>query len=296
MFSSETLSTEFSLGLATIRHEVNPSQRRLDDISSSRLDLAALQRMDPKLSEVFGCIRSLEIFESLFQTRPKKVFRRSHMSTENLDLLQQWEILRRAERPCDVKLMCSFFNVRKQKVEKDRLIINARPVNCCQVRPPHMRLPAIHSVLKQVSDFRFGASVDAVSYFYQFPLLPQIGAYFALAQNGKRGAPEFFIPEVLPMGWKFAPWLSQETALAICTEVRRRTSQVDAMILPWVDNFIICANSLPHLMHVIATLQEVAIEIRLALHPPVITDGGATLKALGIVAHMTSHQFQLDQN
>jgi len=272
---------------------MHTSDRTLAHITENRLDIAALQHMDPTLVDVLAIIRNPVAFDQLFLDRPRSVLRRSRLRLDNILLLSDWEVI----TPIDykkVKVFCKYFQVPK-KGDEDRLIVDCTPVNAAQKKAAKMRLPRIHEVMERIARFSCGSTIDAVSYFYQFPLHPDIALYFALANNGARGAPFTAVPNVMPMGWKYAPYLSQEVSLAICAEVLRRMPEGCAVdLLVWVDNFIFLANDVLSLRALMDMFLTVAAEISLKVHGVEMCEDGARLKCLGLSVDMRTHEFSFE--
>jgi len=160
-----------------------------------------------------------------------------------------------------------------------------------------MELPDFVLLLSRLERFSYGVTLDAVSYFYQFPF--ENGEYFALAQNNARGAPSVFTPLVPPMGWKFMPNIGQRTSMAVSKETRSRLIATgigadDFLLEVWIDNFIGAATSLATLLQLQTMLQTVCAEANIVLHEPEVSDHYRQMHILGIVYNFHSRTFVQD--
>merc|ERR1711991_667004 len=86
-----------------------------------------------------------------------------------------------------VLVWCTLFLVPKKDKGLGRLVIDARPINRRQRRPPDMNLPRMADVIRQVLSWDFAASCDGKSFFYQFPLVAGVARYFRTRIAGRRG-------------------------------------------------------------------------------------------------------------
>jgi hypothetical protein len=235
---------------------------------------------------------SAAAFEAMFVTQPLFKLRRSKLTPENVTSLQEWGVMSKVNRE-RVKHTISYFQVVK-KDGRDRLIGDARPINDAQVSPQKMPLADMRDLLAQIAKFSFGGTVDAVSFFYQFSFVN--GAYFALANNEKRGAPTYFCPDVPPMGWKHMPNIAQRTSRAVVGEVRRRLQNKNFFLEVWIDNFIFATTSAQDLLDVQHTLMEVCKEASIHLHPPVVIEGGKRMEFLGVSFDLNTREFSQSES
>lgn len=293
MYSSEAVSikTESS----TLKSEVSPSKRPLAPITRNRIDLEVIKCFAPEMGAELSIIESVDAFEQLYIAPVGEGFRRSSLPRANVQSLCDWDVIEPAEELVHV---CRYFQVHK-KGDEDRLIVNCSPINAAQKKPDKMRLPRVHEVMELILSFKFGATIDAVSYFYQFPLAEGIRGHFGLAQNQARGRPMTWRPKVKPMGWKFAPRLAQETSWSIVRETLRRMDakgfgSKDVGMTVWVDNFILLANSFESLMILIETFKQVCREANVQMHPTIIEDGGSTMNCLGMKFDLVASTVQME--
>jgi len=188
MFSSDTVVVETSSGSVSSAGSGVSSFRTLAPITPNRINFDKLRAFDPRISQVLNFIDDPKSFNDLFVTNVEPGFRRSHLPVSNVDKLQfEWSTIEPIEKS-EVLNVCRYFQVPK-KGQEDRLIVNCSPINVAQLKPPRMRLPSIHDVIRRVLNFKLGLTIDAVSFFYQFPLQRDIARHFALAQNKARGRP-----------------------------------------------------------------------------------------------------------
>ena len=75
-----------------------------------------------------------------------------------------------------------------------------------------MGLPRIHDVIKRILAANAAGKTDGVSYFYQFEMAPSIREHFTCRLGGMRGEIRRMRFKRMPMGWKFAPLIAQQTS------------------------------------------------------------------------------------
>lgn len=293
MYSSDSITIKTES--ATLKSEVSPTKRPLAPITPNRICLDTIKRFAPRMVDELSIIESIEAFERLYIAPVSEGHRRSSLPRDNIRALQSWGTIEPAH---DLEHICRYFQVPK-KGDEDRLIVNCSPINEAQKKPEKMRLPRVHDVMEMILSFKFGATIDAVSYFYQFPLADLIRNHFGLAQNRARGRPELWRPCVMPMGWKFAPRIAQESSWAICEETLRRmalrgltTSDVNMTV--WVDNFILLANSIEMLEALIEEFLKVCLEAKIATHKVIMEENGRLLKCLGMEFDLSAATVRMD--
>ena len=143
------------------------------------------------------------------------------------------------------------FKVDKKDGVSSRFILDCRKTNDIWDTPPPMGLPSIDAILYIASRWRYHATLDATSFFFQIPLARSIQGMFGCRLACKRGRFWRHFLARLPMGFSWAPALAQAIANAACrmAESTRTGTQHKFAILAWVDNFIILAESVSALRH-----------------------------------------------
>ena len=215
-------------------------------------------------------IRDISIFESRFHTPPDHSSRRSSILESNRTLLEDWETVDSLDLS-SIRCFLKCFQVPKSNVVEDRFIIDGTPLNRCSLKPPEMHLPRLHTVLEGVSHCLYAFTVDAVSYFYQFEVCPEIRKYFGLAFNRRRGRAFLRRFARMPMGWLNSPCIGQRTSLALLRELKARCAKIgitDYFSTVWLDNFIFAGNNLAELEIICRIFLEVCLEASVQLHPP----------------------------
>jgi hypothetical protein len=210
---------------------------------------------------------------------------------ENIEALKTWDIITEQD---EVRFYIQYFTVPK-KNGTDRLIGDARPINAAQVKPPKMPIPDMQWIIRSLCRFKFGATIDAVSYFYQFPF--KAGTYMAMGINRPRGAPQNYIPLVGPMGWCYMPQIGQKTANSIVAEVLKRmpVASNEVFLVPWLDNFIFAAHRLEDLHMLLRIFRSVCAEVNLELHDVEHSEDFGTVSALGMVFNLAHGTMSLEE-
>ena len=157
----------------------------------------------------------------------------------------------------------TIFKVDKSDGCSSRIVADCRALNRGFQRPPPMGLPPMDHILKILKKYDSYTSVDAMSYFFQFPLSPFINASVRVGQgwrgNFKKGRFSRLI-----MGLSWAPFVAQQTSwgLAAIIKARWHTRGVSGDIIPWVDNFLIFSNQVALAL---AITREVMLEFNVLL-------------------------------
>jgi len=261
----------------------------LAPISNSLVDLEKWETFDDDHITLFQLIQSPSAFESLFVRSIRRVTRRSKgIAQHHVDHLDSSNLTETLDSIRDAKTTLGAFLVWKKDLLA-RFILNARPINDAQHKPPDMMLPPLPAFLQLISRYRFGCTVDAVSAFYQFPVDPLIAKYFVFAFNNKRGPPKLRALRRLCMGWKFAPAICQRAMIVLCTEVVKRLPSKDVSVYVWLDNFVLLAQTKEVFDELQSTFRAVAADVNLQLHH--FSVDPHHFQVLGLLVDMQSHLF-----
>lgn len=222
------------------RHVAPPAERAggvLAPISTSRLDLDVLVSLDEGglLTGVLDVIRSRASFlEALLPgcRLDDGTLRRGtsrHMLC-HWDRLRHWGVLDRAAAQ-SVILPC--FTVPKKSGDL-RLVCDGRKLNRLMRHPPPMLLPSIHEVVSRFLSAEYVVQADGKSWFYQFPLAPDVRDFFSVNLAGARGPFVRASLQVLCMGWSWAPCIAHRSAMVLLPSEDG---------VAWVDNFFVVGRS-----------------------------------------------------
>ena len=148
-----------------------------------------------------------------------------------------------------------------------------------------MYLSPLQQIFRNVLRFSFALTVDARSYFYQFPIHPFVRNFFGLAFSRRRGTPSYRRLTRLCMGWRHSPCIAQRTSRTLLKELRRRHPHLDFFTDVWLDNFVFAANTVEELKTIEAQFFEICDEINLQLHEP--SEVSSSVKLLGFVLNMS---------
>ena len=164
------------------------SNRDIAEICTSHLRLDVLLHFDTffdgAASQALSWISSADGFMSTIAAPSllfNGAFRRSKMSIINIQRLTHWGTATSTTKS-DWLVLCKVFQVEKSS-GGDRLIMDATPVNRASFKAPQMYLPSLHDILTRFSKRKYFASVDAFSYFYQFPLCEEVSRYLTLGNK-----------------------------------------------------------------------------------------------------------------
>ena len=182
----------------------------LDRIDVPALNIRKLIDMDESLRSVLAPIMDMNSFSTL--CLPESPLPR-HAPTSILagnweDNLVDWGIASWI-RKWDAKAMMKAFAVPKADGISSRFILDASSLNSAMQSPPHFRLTTLAELRPIVFSHSWAQITDLRHCFYQFPLDDEVALFFCL--RSKKGHLCF---RRMAMGWSWAPFLAQSTALA----------------------------------------------------------------------------------
>jgi hypothetical protein len=243
----------------------------LAPISNSRLNydrLRGLQMTMPETEVWWSWLSGSTITKAIMgQPRKRRVIARK-FSAQDVSQVIRWGVLKKGH----TRASHPIFKVPKG-LEDSRLILDCRALNDVLPKPGDMGLPNLHEVYDDLLTCKYIAQVDARSYFYQFPMDREAQKWFGCTVDKGGGYLQHLRFTVLPMGFKFAPGIAQQTALHLLRNLKWKGIKT-----AWVDNFLFGGNSLPELMAGVAEFQKLCHWVGLDIKPPEV---GTNLKILG---------------
>ena len=230
----------------------------------------ALDHTGGDTSEVLRFISCVEGFQTslLDPTFSDSNIRRSKITMDNRLKLESWNTI--VEGPFgEARVFLKCFQVLK-KDGLDRLVLDATPLNRNSIPPLNMHLNTIHFIFEHLLKYKVWCTVDAKSYFYQFPVHQSVQSYFAMLISTRRGRALCRYLTRMCMGWRHAPCIAQRTSRTLLSELSRRLApfHLDFFADVWIDNFIFAAQSNADLDLVFSTFLSVAAAVNLQLHSP----------------------------
>ena len=187
----------------------------LDPIDVPALDLQKVNRILPELVPVLDLITSPACFQACWSSisRPSRFNGHSALPSpdSDVDCLLDWGVVSQIART-KVPFTLGLFTVPKSSGKLSRLVVDASPINKLQFRPPRFSLLSLSAMRHRVFSAGVAIKLDLRQCFYQFPLHPDISAFFCCRIPG-RG---FVCFTRLPMGWSYAPYICQKFAEAMC--------------------------------------------------------------------------------
>ncbi len=135
------------------------------------------------------------------------------------------------------------FGVPKASSNHIRFILDCRKLNDICVPPLPLQLPKIPDLEKSIAhvvkrvgpDQVFGITVDLVGWFHQFPLCLGVSKLFS---THLKGFSSYHGLMRLAMGWKWSPWLAQETFSHLC-DLGGVVSTPTFLRAIWLDNLLL---------------------------------------------------------
>ena len=218
-----------------------PEDDYIAPICAGFMDMRKLQELDVtgELQGVIDLITDPKSFYTQFlegalenvryDTHFRKKISRNLM--HHLKALKDYNVLEEVDQEPTVVL--HGFTVEKKSGGR-RFVLDGRKLNDCMRHPPDMWLPRMPQVIHQILQANWVVNTDGKSWFYQFPVHPDIRDFFGVKVAPQRG--EFVTTRLkaLCMGWKFAPCIANRAARVLLPPSEGVT---------WVDNFIVTADT-----------------------------------------------------
>jgi hypothetical protein len=257
-----------------IIRKIRPTRRictlPLAPISTSRLKfsrLRCLPILETMTREWWSWLSGSKITRAMTGPPQKRRVIARKFGNQDISEAIRWGVVKKGHTHCSHPI----FKVPKGP-EDSRLILDCRALNDVLPKPGDMGLPSLHGVFDDLLKCAFIAQIDARSYFYQFPMDDEAQKWFGCTVT-KGGLLQHLRFTVLPMGFKFAPGIAQQTALHLLRNLRWKGVKT-----AWVDNFLFGANSRSELEEGVAEFAKLCHWVGLDTKPPEI---GTRLKILG---------------
>lgn len=237
----------------------------LAPISSSRLSYDAFFNLkitpDEQLIRWWSWIRSpiLLSFRENGMEKGQRITNVSRTIGDELHSLLAAGVISKARS--HVSMNSYLFKVRK-KEDSSRLIVDCRGINAKLPKPGPMGLPSIRDVIDNILQFDYFVQFDAKNFFYQFSLENGADQVFIAGIGNKRGAFSKVSLNVLPMGFRYAPAIAQQTANLLVQNV---LSTCGGYGTAWIDNFIFAAKDRQHCERMRRTFIEICKTVNLEL-------------------------------
>ena len=128
-----------------------------------------------------------------------------------------------------VKQFVTGFTVPKPKKQTLRSILDGRPQNAEQFRPPHTDMAGLEDMRENTLKYALCQELDGVSYFNQFEMHPEIAAHWVIKIGKER-----FAWNRMPMGWSHAVYVAHTV-----TELLADVQHPRGVIMVYIDNVYI---------------------------------------------------------
>ena len=121
------------------------------------------------------------------------------------------------------------FKVPKPKKKTLRSVLDGRPQNAEQFRPPPAQLASMGDIGGAVQKYAMCQELDGISYFNQFKMHPEIAADWVIKLGKER-----FTWNRMPMGWSYAVYVSH-TVTELLADIKHSRGE----ILCYIDNIYV---------------------------------------------------------
>jgi len=183
---------------------------------------AAESLKSPVLIHGTGVLASKDTFVTETQPMsrpPAKAYRDTTrpMYLGCLFLLFSWTLLSFGTSHSEIAAFAVFFTVPKSN-GKLRTIMDARMLNQCSRRPPPVNLGGMGDCLKKAAELQCKVHIqaDISHWFHHFPLPDGADSFFGVrCENKEEARTEYFRCKTMCMGWSWAPYIAQCTALTV---------------------------------------------------------------------------------
>jgi hypothetical protein len=254
----------------------------LDAPDVKTIDLKKLRTIaatEPEVIEAIKLIDDPTTFEKLFnhpvQKKPGRV---SGGIAKGLRTLIKSAYIAPEPAP---KAHVGLFTRPKPKKRTKRMIVDGRPVNHAQRRPPHVPLPGLHHV-REALKYKYVVELDGVSYFNQFKLNRKIRRWFAF-KVGK----QTWSWTRMPMGWAHSVHVAQTVTNWLAKDLQ------GVHVLTYIDNVYIFGNDIETITTALEQFLARANEINATFE--ISTPIGETCKVLGMDVDLTHKTIQIPQ-
>ena len=205
--------------------------RKLGAITTNRLHLELVyQDADIEDAGVIDIIRTPGTFEShIVHELPIAHKPVSYRMWHTIDPLLSSGVIAPMIASLIVLFLLAFTVPKKDNTA--RLVLDAGPLNDAMAKPPRMRVDTIHTIIWRTLEMKYCITYDAVSFFYQHMINPELWKYFGCMLAAARGLARFFcVLTVLCMGWSYAPAIAQAVARTVIQGLRASA---------FIDNFAV---------------------------------------------------------
>ena len=183
-----------------------------------------------------------------------------------------------------VKKFVVGFTVPKPKKMTLRGVLDGRPQNAEQVRPPDPHLAGLERMRELTLEFPLCQELDGISYFNQFQWDPEIAAHWVVKLGKER-----FTWDRMAMGWSHAVFVSHTVTEWLCDI----PGHPDAVIMAYIDNVYVFGRSHEAINALTAAFLDRCKSVNAAFE--VTTPTADSLVILGVQCDTRNKTFALPQ-
>jgi hypothetical protein len=206
-------------------------------ISRSRIDVRKAEGLPgfEDFAEVSPLLYNFNAFVSRMVRQPDPILRFSpwmHLHAESILATEVAERVTREETLVGFPTYATWFGLEKDE-DFFRLLADLTALNRCMKKPPAMKLPTVHEIIRLLLQQNWMGQLDARSFFFQFGLGKAIRNFF-LARLGKGPSAVLIRALVLLMGWNHSPCIGQRFSNGLCSWAKMK----ECTLIPWLDNYL----------------------------------------------------------
>jgi len=251
------------------------------------VNLCQDQQVDiPSVLELITTNRVHELFSEINIIDEASAVDR-HFSVEDIDLL-----LKSTIEEGETTLTLPIFKIPKKGNVDARFLLNGkifdRLLKSTSFVLPRMGIQPIDVFLTAFLRYKFVATRDATSFFYQIRIPTSLSKYLGMRIGARRGKFKRARMRRLPMGICFAPAVAQSLANMVC-EILKKRMPLDFFAGAWVDNFIFGCRTEDELQQVLDAFETLCKDVSLDCKPVELINDDGFIDILGIRVYPGSH-------
>jgi hypothetical protein len=251
------------------------------------LDYDAVKRLvkgTPQEQDVVWAISLVNDYDAYLALHPEGWKPQCTQKTKDFEGEENGLVLKKYIQPLSRKEVRQFvhgFTVPKVKKQKKRTVLDGRPQNEQQFKPPPVDLPGLHDIEEAVKKYSMCTEYDGTGWFHQFGLHPDIARHWVLRIGNER-----FAWMRMPMGWSYAVYIAHTVA--------RELAKVDVdgvYVLVYIDNVYFFSNDAAAMAAARKIFEARCAEVSAKFE--VSTETTDNLKVLGMQCNLTKKTVSL---
>ena len=228
-----------------------------------RMDYAELRRLpahDAALREEalagVDLVDDPEKFTALFRVPTTELMKGKHKRLRSYAFEQYLPKLKARDYVSEisarrVKSVIKGFCQQKPKKELNRAVLDGRPINEAQRKPPSVKLTDLNDIEAAVRGYDYYCELDGKGFFHQFGMHKDVCAFWVLLMGGKK-----YMWTRMPMGWSYSVRVAHNVCLLLAS------FDSGCIILCYIDNVYIFGKSRAEVDEAVAIFLQRCKQVR----------------------------------